>query len=59
MTWKKVVRVTAVSACPKCGNPAFDPEPGSDLDDPHALVKCGKCGWIGPVDKFVKPVERR
>jgi hypothetical protein len=25
--WKKVVQVVAVSACPKCGNRAFDPEP--------------------------------
>jgi hypothetical protein len=35
MTWKKIVRLVAVSACPKCGNPAFDLEPGYDIDDPN------------------------
>jgi uncharacterized Zn finger protein len=57
MTWEKVVRVVGVSACPVCGNPAFDFEPGADKDDPHALVRCGKCGRVYAADQFHKPVR--
>jgi ferredoxin len=56
MTWKKVVRVVGVSVCPVCGNPAFNFEPGADVDDPHALVRCGKCGHVCTADQFHKPV---
>jgi len=34
MVWRKVVKITAVSACPNCGNGGFDLESQSDLDDP-------------------------
>jgi hypothetical protein len=54
---KKVVEVVGVSACPVCDNGAFDLEPGADIDDPHALVRCGKCGHICPADQFVKAVR--
>ncbi len=55
--WKKVVQVVAVSACPKCGNRAFDPEPGTNIDDPQGLVRCGKCGYVCLSSEFMKPVE--
>jgi hypothetical protein len=56
MVWKKIVRVTAVSACPKCGNNAFDFGPGADIDDPHAIVKCGACGHICPASEFARRI---
>jgi hypothetical protein len=56
MTWKKVVKVAGLSGCPVCGNPAFDFEPCADIDDPHAMVRCGKCKHVCPVDQFIKPV---
>ena len=55
MVWKKVVRVT-VAACPKCGNRAFDFEPGHDMDDPEAVVRCGRCGHVCRVDEFMRPI---
>jgi ferredoxin len=57
MTWKKVVKVVGVSECPVCGNPAFDFEPNADIDDPRALVRCGKCGRVCPADQFIKSVQ--
>jgi uncharacterized Zn finger protein len=56
MAWKKVVMVVAVSACPVCGNGGFDLESGADIDDPHALVRCGKCGHVCTADQFSKSV---
>lgn len=56
MAWKKVVRVVAVSACPKCGNSGFDFEPGHDMDDPEAMVRCGRCGYVCRIDEFTRPV---
>jgi ferredoxin len=56
--WKKVVQLVAASACPKCGNQAFDPEPGTGRNDPQGMVRCGKCGYVCPVDEFMKPVDR-
>jgi ribosomal protein S27AE len=55
--WKKIVQVVAVSACPKCGNSGFDLEPGADIDDPHARIRCGKCGYVDQAAKFMKPVN--
>jgi hypothetical protein len=55
--WKKIVQVTAISACPKCGNRGFDLEPGGDIDDPRAMVKCGKCGHVCPADEFSRAVD--
>jgi hypothetical protein len=55
--WQKVVRVTSVSACPQCGNGAFDLEPGSDIDDEHATVRCGRCGFVCSMVEFSRPVE--
>jgi hypothetical protein len=62
MTWRKIVQAVAVSACPECGNAAFDLEPGEDLDDPNAKVKCGACGFVCSADKFMRSLgdhERR
>ena len=56
MLWKKVVKVVGVSECPVCGNRAFDFEPGAAIDDPHAMVRCGKCKRVCPVDQFIKLV---
>jgi ribosomal protein S27AE len=56
MTWKKIVKVTAVSACPKCGNGGFDLEPDADIDDPQTRVKCGRCGYICPANEFMRSV---
>jgi predicted nucleic-acid-binding Zn-ribbon protein len=59
MVWKKVVKVVAVSACPKCGNNGFDPEPGTDLDhldDPQAKVKCAVCGHTCTANEFMRRV---
>jgi transcription initiation factor TFIIIB Brf1 subunit/transcription initiation factor TFIIB len=56
MVWKKIVEIVAVSACPKCGNRGFDLEPGSDMEDPRANVKCGKCGYVCQADEFMRPV---
>ena len=39
MVWKKVVKVVAVSACPKCGNNGFDPEPGTGGLKPYLHVR--------------------
>jgi hypothetical protein len=56
--WKKVIEVVAVSACPKCGNRAFAPEPGTNIDDPQGfLVRCGKCGYVCLSSEFMRPVE--
>jgi hypothetical protein len=57
MVWKKIVRITAVSACPKCGNSGFDLEPGEDMDDLDALVRCGRCGHVCASGKFLRPVH--
>jgi uncharacterized Zn finger protein len=57
MVWEKIVQVIAVSSCPKCGNPAFDYEPGSDKDDERAMVRCGACGHICPGSEFMRPVD--
>jgi ferredoxin len=55
MAWEKVAKVVAVSACPVCGNDGLDFERGVDIDDPQAIVRCGKCGHLCPADKFIKP----
>jgi hypothetical protein len=55
--WKKVVQLVAVSACPKCSNSAFDPEPETNIDDPNGLVRCGKCGYVCAGSEFMRPVE--
>jgi ferredoxin len=55
--WKKVVQVVAVSECPKCGNRAFDLEPGTTIDNPQGLVRCGKCSYVCPSNEFMRPVE--
>ena len=55
--WKKVVQVIAVSECPKCGSRAFDLEPGTNIDDPQGLVRCGKCSYVCPSNEFMRPVE--
>ncbi len=52
MAWKKIVEVVAVSACPVCGNAGFDFEPGADIDDPEALIKCGEYGHACQIGKF-------
>jgi hypothetical protein len=52
--WKKVVQLVGVSACPRCGNHAFDYEPGTDIDDPNGLVRCGKCGHVCPGGEFLR-----
>lgn len=57
MARKKIVEVTAISACLKCGNPAFDLEPGQDLDDPGARVRCGKCGHVGTEGEFLRTIR--
>jgi ferredoxin len=57
MAWEKVVQIVAVSACPKCSNQAFDLEPGTEMDDPQGLVKCGQCGYVCPGNEFMKPVD--
>jgi hypothetical protein len=62
MALRKIVRAVAISACPKCGNRGFDLQPGADLDDPSAEVKCGACGHVCPADRFMRPLadhERR
>ena len=56
MAWEKIVRVVAVSACPKCGNGGFDLMPGEDIDDPKALLKCGRCGHVCSSDKAMRRV---
>jgi hypothetical protein len=38
MVWKKIVQVTAVSACPKLREWSLHFEPDSNLDDPQANV---------------------
>jgi hypothetical protein len=55
--WKKVVQVVAMSACPKCGNRAFDREPETNIGDPKGLVRCGKCDYVCEVSDFMRPVE--
>jgi ferredoxin len=57
MVWEKIVRIVAVGKCPRCGNGGFDLEPGEDLDDLHALVRCGACGHVCPLDHFISPVD--
>jgi len=57
MAWNKIVHITAVSACPKCGNPGFDLEPGEDVDDLNARIMCGQCGYICPGGEFWRPVR--
>jgi ribosomal protein S27AE len=60
MVWKKIVKVFALSACPKCGNNGFDAQPGTDLDhldDPQAKVKCGRCGYICTANEFMRRVD--
>ena len=62
MVCKKIVKVIAVSACPKCGNNSFDPEQGTDLDhldDPQAKVKCCRCGYICAANEFMRRVNSR
>jgi uncharacterized Zn finger protein len=59
MTWKKVVKLVAVSACPICGNRGFDLEPGADIDDLRAMVRCGKCGHVCPAYQFMKTPESK
>jgi hypothetical protein len=54
--WEKVVQVVAESACPKCGNRAFDPEPENNIEDPKGLVRCGKCGYVCPANEFTRRV---
>jgi uncharacterized Zn finger protein len=56
MIWKKIVRIVAVSACPKCGNGGFDIEPGYDIDDYEAMVRCGACGYVCRSPEFSRPV---
>jgi rubredoxin len=56
MVWKKIVERVAVSACPVCGNGGFNFEPDADIDDPHAMVKCGKCGFVYRVDEGMRLV---
>ena len=46
-----------VSECPKCGNRAFDLEPGTTIDNPQGLVRCGKCSYVCPSNEFMRPVE--
>ena len=55
--WKKVVQVVAMSACPVCGNLGFNLEPQADMDDPHAMVKCGSCSYVCQVDRFMRAVK--
>jgi ribosomal protein S27AE len=57
MVWKKIVQVTGVSACPRCGNGAFDFEPGECMDDPDAKVKCGQCGYVCSGSEFIRRVD--
>jgi len=57
MAWKKVVQLVALSTCPKCGNHGFDPEPGQNLENPHALVKCGACGHVCEAQQIMREVN--
>jgi hypothetical protein len=57
MAWEKVVKVVAMSACPICGNGGFNFEPDADIDDPQAMVRCGKCRHVCQAEKFIKPVS--
>jgi hypothetical protein len=58
MAWKKIAETVGVSACLVCGNPAFDFVPGADMDDPQALVRCGKCGHVCPCHSVHKGGHR-
>ena len=58
MTWEKIVEVVAVSACPKCGNGGFHPEPGFEEDDPEAILRYAKCGHTCPANEFMRPVDQ-
>lgn len=52
MAWIRVVERTGYAVCPKCGNPGFDLEPGEDIDDVDAKIRCGKCGYVCPADEW-------
>lgn len=58
MAWEKIVQLVAVGACPRCDNRGFDFEPGANMDDPAAMVRCGACGYVCPASEFVRAVEQ-
>lgn len=58
MTWKKIVRRVPLSGCPNCGNGGFDLEPGEDLEDYEALVRCGNCGHVCRLNQVTQPVQK-
>ncbi|CDX55890.1 hypothetical protein MPL3365_210118 [Mesorhizobium plurifarium] len=46
MAWIKVARRTGFAVCPMCGNRGFDLEPGEDVHDENAKIKCGNCAYV-------------
>jgi predicted nucleic-acid-binding Zn-ribbon protein len=61
MAWEKIVKRIGVGGCPKCRNPGFDYQEGSDPhDDEVAAIRCPKCGWKGILRELVIiPSEER
>ncbi|ESZ13468.1 hypothetical protein X735_19370 [Mesorhizobium sp. L2C085B000] len=51
MAWIKVVQRIGFIVCPKCENRGFELQPGEDIDNASAKIRCGRCGYVCSADE--------